>query len=137
MFEKTIILSPAFDGQDSDRGIHGVDLKFVLKGPLGATQFVLFTNWFLPGIDTKLMKPIPAVLGYHSPTPLFEGQTHNESCNILGDDGCYNNGSVLQAEPVFDTLRKEGSEGVWHILEEKYNLHFKKVEKCPKGKNNE
>lgn len=38
--------TPAYDKQPK-YGIHGMELRFVLKGPEGATQFLLYTNWLL------------------------------------------------------------------------------------------
>jgi hypothetical protein len=50
-FERIVQFLPAFDKRHPDPsknyGIHGVELRMVLKGPKGAVQFVLFTNWQL------------------------------------------------------------------------------------------
>lgn len=37
-------------------GIHGIDLIMALKGELGATQFVLYTNRQLPEVQAELVK---------------------------------------------------------------------------------
>ena len=88
MFERIVEFEPAFDKRDSDPtkdyGIHGVTLRMVLKGPEGAVQFVLYTNWQLPHVTAEmkeagdkpdvLYRPLPADLGYHSPKPMYEGQ---------------------------------------------------------------
>lgn len=94
-FQEITEFYPAYDKRDPDPkknyGIHGVNLRMVLKGPLGAVQFLLFTNWQLPHITKEkhervlsgkvdeswlrvLFEPMPADLGYHSPKPLYEGQ---------------------------------------------------------------
>lgn len=142
-FTRTVTFSPAYDKRNSDPeknyGIHGVSLRFVLKGPKGATQFVLFTNWQLPHvteemtargvrdeIDLKVFwQPMPADLGYHAYTPQYEGQEPRE-CDILTDapKGCYYDGSGLRADDVYLTLLHEGDAGVWAVLEKEYRLRF-------------
>ena len=142
-FEKIITFSPAWDQSDPDpsknHGLHGVDLRFVLKGETGATQFLLYTNWHLPHIrerfrfrrDTHdfMCRPFPVDKGYHSYVPLHEGQTKMDKCDILdGCGGCYYNGSGLQAENVFERLVREGHEGVWKDLEELYHELFDEID---------
>jgi hypothetical protein len=86
--EKITQITPAWDKRDPDPkknyGIHCCDLRMVLKGELGAVQFVLMTGWNLPHIQeeqkakgnpTSGLYPLPADLGYHSPKPMYEGQT--------------------------------------------------------------
>lgn len=128
MFKKTITFERAYDKRDHDPaknyGIHGVNIRFVLQGPGGATQFLLFTNWHLPEVEIDSQEPMPADLGYHSPTPRYEGQDHNAVCDLLGMTGCYYDGSGLRAEPVYEALLREGSDGVWRILEEEYDSLF-------------
>lgn len=59
-FQEITEFHPAFDRRDPDPkknfGIHGVELRMVLKGPEGAVQFVLYTNWQLPHVakETEL-----------------------------------------------------------------------------------
>jgi hypothetical protein len=56
-FEREVTFTPAYDKRDANpaksHGIHGVELRMVLKGKLGATQFVLFTNWQLPHVTAE------------------------------------------------------------------------------------
>ena len=56
--ERIVEFTPAFDKRSSDPskdyGIHGVDMRMVLKGENAATQFVLFTNWHLPHVHDEL-----------------------------------------------------------------------------------
>jgi hypothetical protein len=80
--ERLMEITPAFDKRDPDPrknyGIHGAEMRFTVKGPLGAVSFLLYTNWQLPHIEREfrekeragesvLRRPIPADLGYHSP----------------------------------------------------------------------
>jgi hypothetical protein len=147
--EKIVTFSPAWDKRNpipnKNYGIHGVDLRMVLKGDKGAVQFLLYTNWMLPHVeeelDTKLLvesrqgklnkysfstiHPMSADLGYHSPISQYEGQSiMSESCNCLDGKPCYYDGSGLDAERIYDVLLKEGSDGVWRELEDYYNMIF-------------
>lgn len=79
--ERITQFEPAFDYRSQKGGIHGVQLRMVLKGELGAVQFLLFTNWMLPHVQDELRnapkssffkEPMPADLGYHSPKPMYE-----------------------------------------------------------------
>lgn len=135
-FERIVTMSPAFDRRDpnpsKNYGIHGVELRMVLKGPKGATQFVLYTNWMLPhveretwakGHDTEtlriLTRPTAADLDYHWHRPHYSGHDARK-CDLLPAGECYYDGSSLNAERVFDVLRSEGSDGVWRELESLY-----------------
>ena len=59
MVERITKIYPAWDRRDpnpsKDYGIHGAELRMVLKGELGATQFVLYTNWHLPHVTEELL----------------------------------------------------------------------------------
>lgn len=134
-FERIVTLTPAFDKRHTDPsknyGIHGVGLRMVLKGPKGATQFVLYTSWHLPHVqadmDAKPLndfpymfhKPTPADIGYHWHAPQYEGQ-FTGACEYVAGGKCYYDGSSLQAQDVYDILVREGSEGVWRELERRY-----------------
>lgn len=148
--EKLIKFYPAFDKRNPDPhknyGIHGVDLRMILKGDKGVVQFVLYTNWMLPHVtkemDRRTLKearegtlsdiflwyiyhPQPADLGYHSPIPTYDGQSVcSESCEYFDVKPCYYDGSGLNAEKIYEVLLKEGSDGVWRKLEEFYKDIF-------------
>lgn len=139
---KEIKFTPAYDKRpkkpgDPQYGIHGVTIWFYLKGELGAVQFSLYTNWQLPHVQAEFdakpphsqfpymfHEPMPTDLGFHSPKPLYEGQTKmSDDCELLGGT-CYYDGSSLNAIPVFDRLRAEGDSGVWAALGEYYTATF-------------
>lgn len=141
--EKIIKFYPAFDKRNSDPsknyGIHGVELRMVLKGDQGAVQFVLYTNWNLPNVTEEFLTrpskdridlecrflPLPADLGYHSPKPMYEGQSiASESCEYLDGKPCYYDGSGLNAERIYKILLYKGSDGVWEELQNFYNELF-------------
>lgn len=140
ILERITELSPAFDKRDSDPkknyGIHGVNLRMIVKGEDGAVQFVLYTNWQLPHVTEEqrhrvspdrmfLYEPMPADLGYHSKKPHYEDQKPmQKSCPYVDGGECYYDGSTLNAEPVYEILLREGSDGVWKYLEDYYESLF-------------
>ena len=141
-FTREVIFYPAFDKRNPDPhknyGIHGVDLRFILKKDNMAVQFIVYTNWHLPHVSKENINrlnspqdielfwmPIPADLGYHSPYPMYDGQSIHKGCEYIGQD-CYYDGSSLMADDVFKILLKEGSDGVWRRLEEYWNSRFSK-----------
>lgn len=143
MLERIVTFNPAFDKRHANPsknyGIHGVELRMVLKGDLGAVQFVLYTNWHLKHVQEELdakppfssryphisCHPMPSDLGYHSPKPMYDGQNTMGKCEYLNGKPCYYDGSGLNAEKVYDVLLNEGSDGVWKYLENYYNETFK------------
>ncbi len=148
-FEKRIEFHPAYDRRHEDPnknyGIHGVTMLWLLIGPKGAIQFVVYTGWHLPEVrdelEAKFLKnpdevglrirrPMPADLGYHSPVPMYADQgMMTDDCDVLGGV-CYYDGSGLQAEGVFELLVREGGDAVWNRLEEVYNLRFENEREC-------
>lgn len=135
--ERIVKFYPAYDKRHEDPaknyGIHGVELRMLVKGDRGAVQFVLYTNWMLPHVtkeltnksqDTGLFKPLPADLGYHSLTPIYKGQKSSGKCEYLDGKKCYYDGSGLNAERIYTTLLSHGSDGVWKALEEYYSEVF-------------
>ena len=146
-FKKIIAFEPAYDKRKEKCGIHGVDIRFVLKGKDGAVQFLLFTNWQLPHVTEEevnrlehhnassiklFFTPMPADLGYHSPKPMYEDHRQAvDKCEYLDGKPCYYDGSSLNAEPIYRKLLKYGAKGVWEALEKYYNDTFKE------GKNND
>lgn len=149
-FERIVEFDAAYDRRHDDpkknHGIHGVELRMVLKGEDGAVQFALSTGWYLPEtIDAKKgdwdiyrdydkclhrhamgpYHPMPTDLGYHSRAPRYEGQDPiTPTCSYLDNEPCYYDGSTLNAWHPFEALLRDGHEGVWKYLEEYYNQVF-------------
>lgn len=101
-FERITEWEPAFDKRDPDPkknyGIHGVAVRWVLKGEKGAVQFLVYTQWMLPHVIKEQMRrfrlraalshskedfegelhtfwqPMAVDLGYHSKFPMYENQ---------------------------------------------------------------
>jgi hypothetical protein len=146
-FTKLIEFYPAHDQKAAGGGIHGVDIRFVLKGPKGAVDFMLMTNWLLPETQERtdariledikarevtqvqldvLYKPIPAHRAYHSPVQRYGNQVpSSEPCPYL-DEGqhCFWDSSGLNADGIYEALLHEGDEGVWKELEYYYHDVF-------------
>lgn len=126
VFRREITFSAAYDKRHPDPsknyGLHGVNMRWLLIGPKGAIQFLVFTGWQLPGIDDT--DPMAADIGYHSPVPMYEGQKPMGKCDVLAEGDCYYDGSPLNAEPVFELLRTGGSDAVWARMEEEYRNRF-------------
>ena len=128
--ERIVKFKPAYDERHNPKGnygIHGVDLLMILKGELGAVQFVVFTNWQLPSVQEELLHrpftdsldiecrfcPTAADLGYHSKKPMYEGQEPiANNCELTGGD-CYYDGSGIAAEGIYKVLVEKGSDAVW------------------------
>jgi len=134
---------PAWDKRskkpNKDYGIHSVTLRFAVSGPLGAVHFTLYTGWHLPEIQKEmelkanrtfsvesariLNKPIPVDIGYHSPVPT-NGAEEGAECDLLPGGWCYGSGNMMRSKSFYDTLTREGSEGIWKRLEGEYRATF-------------
>lgn len=140
-FEQMLVMTPAFDKRHpnpgKNYGIHGVELRFFLTGPVGAVTFTVFTNWQLPHVTEETMQrtldrhpdriglkcsflPSAAGIGYHWPTARYEGQTES-ACDLLRGGKCYSDSSFVRSEEVLERLIREGSEGVWRYMRDFYD----------------
>lgn len=132
-FERIVEVSGAFDKRSPDPktnyGIGGMRMRFILKGPLGAVQFVVCAPIHLEYVSDELFsrggtynpfKAIGADIGYHAKVPQYEGQQAMEdNCPYTGGP-CYYDGSGLQAAEFMPTFLAKGSDAVWPMLEERY-----------------
>lgn len=114
-------------------------LRFVLIGDGNAVHFIIYTNWHLHNVQLELNQrlcercdpvavechgPMAVDVGYHSPTPRFEGQQIAiEHCDYI-DGSCYHDGSGLHAEDLFNIMLEGGGEAMWGHLEEYYMRTF-------------
>ena len=145
MFEKEVTFSPAFDKRNDDPkknyGIGAVQIRFVLKGPKGATQLILGTDWYPAHVQREFaergqrftgrdVKPDGWDIGYHSPRPMYEDQSPMEKCDVLGCE-CYYDGSSLRAMKFVPTFLEGGSDAVWKMLEEVYRERFGEEDDAP------
>lgn len=135
-FERLVEFEPAYHEVHEDPkknyGVGGVRIRFVLRGPMGATQFLMGTDWHLPetwawwaktgrlSTAKSIKNPNGWDLGYHAKKPQYDGHTlMDKNCPHTGGK-CYYDGSALRAEPVLEALLKEGHEAVWKALEAEY-----------------
>jgi hypothetical protein len=113
--EKIIEISPAFDKRHPDLskncGIHGCDILFVLKGELGAINFIVYTNWHLSHV---------VVENKNKPWSYFQPTGGYITCEYTGG-GCY---SVDSSIDLFSILVSGGTPALWSELEEIYKSKF-------------
>lgn len=151
-FRKIVEWTPAFDRRDptpsKNYGIHGMELRFVLKGPEGAVQFLISTNWQLPHVAEEQKRapavapwphlvcgPTPADIGYHSSRPIWEYQVKDgpafDECPWLDGQPCYYEGSGLHARDVFAIFTEHGEQAMWDYLRAYYEDTFDSKEPKP------
>ena len=139
-FQRGIRFSPAFrdevgiaSGKSSDNyGQGSVGFEAYLKGPHGAVQFKMGTDWTISDCEFHYPRkahnfgPSAHDLGYHSPLPMYDGQEPiSDECEFLADGGaCYYDGSGLNAQKVMARFFREGLPGVWWELEDYYRERF-------------
>lgn len=144
MFE---IRRTAFDKRhpepNKNYGIGSVELGWYVKGEAGVIQFTLITGWHLKRVADELIRrcdgpngqfphcslqPLPSDIGYHSPVPLYDGQTVlTDECPFLDGRPCYYDGSSSMADGVFKVLVEQGEDALWAALEEWYADRFSEV----------
>lgn len=125
--EKIVRFEPAYEKEGS---IGAVRIRFVLKGELGAIQFLLGTDWYTENKQREFydhpcsyfeVEPKGWDVGYHSPKPMHENdEPISNTCEFLDGRPCYYDGSSLAAEPIRDRLLAEGDAAVWEELERRY-----------------
>ena len=134
--ERLTEIMPAYDNRDKNCGLHGVDLRFILKGELGAVQFVIYTNWHLKHVQEEFLAkrdfsdygqrrflPMPSDVGFHSPNPMDyhdEINSRMDNCPYLDGKPCYYDGSALHADELYWKMVNEGGDAMWTHLEEYY-----------------
>ena len=115
-----------FIADRNDPGNHGVtsaEIIFLVQNALGAVQFQILSGWY-PDWRKDKFGALPADLGYHSPTPRYEGQAVTPGdCRWLGKN-CYYDGSTLNAEEPFDILIMKGESALWKYLEDYHREIF-------------
>lgn len=140
-FERIVRVKPAFDKRydypKKNYGVSSVLILFFLKGEMGAIQFVINTNWFVPTAREHLrqfehiqrtsliMKPQGWDVGYHSPKPMYEGHTSmDQECDLVEGGKCYYEGTTLYAEEWIEDFVAGGTEWLWPRMEEEYHTRF-------------
>lgn len=133
VFTREVSFRPAFDRRDAEPsknyGIGSVRITFVLKGELGAVQWMIGTDWDVPSARaTRSYYPDQGKvtgwdLGYHSPRPLYDGQSPMGECDVL-EGQCFYDGSSLNADLLVENFIAQGDAYVWAALEAYYRFTF-------------
>lgn len=143
-FRRWIAFSPSYDcivrqpcvhgsetctpGSMHSHGRHSVDMTWYLQGEIGVVQFKVATGWMLDDTPVSAWGLTMAFdLGYHSPVPLYEGQSPMSDCHLLPGRECFYDGSGLMADTPWRLLRREGDAAVWKHLEDYYADTFSGV----------
>jgi hypothetical protein len=137
-FERIVQVQAPYDRRHPDPkkncGIHGMTLRFILKGKKGATQFVFYTAQHLRHVADELyarggnqynpFHGMGADIGYHAYKPLHAGQEVSfEECDILGCP-CYYDGTSRGAMEFEEEFLRGGDAVVWPMLEARYKEIF-------------
>lgn len=135
-FERIVEFEPAYhkvhEDPKKDFGVGGVRIRFVLRGPKGAIDFMIGTGWHLPEtwdwwaktgrlpIPESILRPKAWEIGFHAKKPQYEGQgVSDERCPETGGV-CYYVASSLQVQSILESLIRDGHAGLWKVLEAEY-----------------
>lgn len=119
-FETAVVFEPGYNDRGGDYGVHGMDFRFLLRGPKGVAGFVMSTGW-VPGEkgvspSVASLFPMPMDVAYHAHSPQREGQERSiDKCPYL-DGPCFSEGSFMAAEPVLKAFIVRGDAAVWEAL---------------------
>lgn len=126
--ERAVVFQPGYTAERTldprkDFGKHGMEITWYLRGPKGVTYFGLMAGW-VPGekgVPRRLADIFPSGvgMGYHSPTPQFEGQPR-AVCTLLPGGFCYCDSSGLAAHDLIPVFIVHGEPAVWAALEGRY-----------------
>lgn len=128
-FETAVMFETGYNDRGGQHGVHGMDIRFLLRGPNGAIQFVMTTGW-VPGdrgVDPTVahLFPMGMDLGYHAHSPQRDDHVQDRrECPYLDGRPCFYDGSPLNAEPVLKAFITRGDVAVWEALREYHDsLH--------------
>lgn len=118
-------------GGDGFHGRHGLGIRFVSKGPLGAVQFHIHAGWLPMEVTSWERRPItvdatvmPTDLGVHAKEPQYEGQSPMDKDCTYTDGPCYYDGCSLNAWDPYTALVNGGIDALWKFLDEYYECAF-------------
>lgn len=120
--ERAVVFRPGYRTDRRTFGRHGMEVLWLLRGPNGVTQFVMFTGWD-PGEQEKMVyPPSGADLGYHSRIQQYADQPRAPGpCGYLDDVSCYYDGSGLAASDLLERFLIEGESVIWEALGERHD----------------
>lgn len=142
-FTRSISFEAAWDKRDPDPkknyGVHGVEIRFVLTGPLGAVYMPVWTHWMLPEVvawHEELAKENPFLDRRHAIDPLIPGASvhsrkphedftnHREKCDFF-DGPCWSEEiGCFASDAIWGALLRGGEAGLWEALEDLYRRNL-------------
>lgn len=138
--EEAVVFIPGYNCTDRSmrgHGVHGMEIRWYLRGPAGATQFVMYTDW-IPGTRSPghglqpdgsyswansrglPMWPFGIDVGYHARAPRYADQSPREGCEVLDGATCYYDGSGIRGYELAPKFIDEGEQVIWRELEAWY-----------------
>lgn len=120
-FQTTVVFEPGYNDRGGNHGVHGMDFRFLLRGPKGVAGFMMSSGW-VPGEkgvnpSVSTLFPMATDISYHAHSPQREGHERaTESCPYLDGQPCFSDGSFMAAEPVLEAFIVRGEAAVWEAL---------------------
>jgi hypothetical protein len=143
-FTRQIRIRDGYDYRDDpkeQRGAHGMEIQFILRGPLGAITTAIGTGWMArplrgsynrgmgpqnrydrPGVDGRLSDHFPTSqgIGSHCLEQRREYWFGPQDCDVIGGQ-CYGDHGYMVGDTFLAKLLGEGQEVAWAFLEELHN----------------
>lgn len=143
-FETRIEFVPGYDYregapvEDRNKGAHGMEIRFILVGPLGGISWTVKTGWMQkplighlnpyqgrrdkPGIDGGLWQysPSAGAVSSHVAEQREDYWIGPQPCDVIGGE-CYGYTGYTIGDRVLDGLMKDGHAGVWREMEVIYD----------------
>jgi hypothetical protein len=136
---RSVSWTPAYDKRhtkpEKNYGIGSLEIWWHVSGPEGTIQFHLMTGIHLSEVREELKKdlgifeivtrPLPASLGYHSRTPMYEDHhVLKKECELLEGDPCYYDSRFGAAQAAYEYFISHTEEEFWQYLEDYYRKVF-------------
>ena len=133
--EESVAFVPGYNCPDRGmrgHGVHGMEVRWFLRGWAGAVWLVMFTDW-IPGerapghglppsgpYDGWKRYPDGGGLGYHARVPQYEGQElYRDECDVIGGP-CYCDEWASGADEPVKLFIEQGEQVIWDALESRY-----------------
>lgn len=136
-FTRRYFFYPGYNKRDEGMGVHGMDIKFVLTGPLGSIHFRLTTGW-VPGESMSprvaSLYPSGGEIGVHSVAqPVYDDEPYGDERDCCYNPGgrCFYDAGYTAADELLDRFIVDGEDVVWETLHEWYEHHFTKAKETP------
>jgi hypothetical protein len=128
--ERFTKLTPDWTGQE-------LRVQIVVKGPVGAVEFAIWTRWptipsyfagynsmFAFDYNLQVNRPIPVGRESHWDVPCVDEEKGWHECSLTNSGFCYHDGSSLAGDNLWNILMKKGTDGVYEHLEDYYIKYF-------------